>query len=132
MKKAINARQFCIDRINHYQGWRLNDVDDPQDRLLQTLTHTGPGSTAISSYGYSYDAAGSITNWTQSQAGNTVLPVSAWNLRQDGSEQLTGVSITSRPYSDNAWGKRESLEGADVASLGYAGYYTNGDRVSLW
>jgi len=66
----------------------------PQDRTLQSLTHTGPGNAAISSFGYDYDAVGNISRWTQNQVSNTVMPSAEWILAMDGSNQLTGLTVT--------------------------------------
>jgi len=76
----------------------------PHDQVLQTISHTGPGSTAISSFGYEYDAAGNIKNWIQTQASNTVLPTADWKLAMDGSNQLTGISVTGQPALAEAFG----------------------------
>jgi len=76
----------------------------PHDRALQSITHTGPGNAAISSFGYGYDAVGNIANWTQAQPSNTALPVAAWTLAMDGSDQLTGVSVTGQPSLSEVFG----------------------------
>lgn len=76
----------------------------PHDRVLDTITHTGPGSAAISSFSYGYDEVGNITSWTQNQASNTVLPVAAWILAMDPSNQLTGVSVTGQPTLAEVFG----------------------------
>lgn len=73
----------------------------PHDRVLQSITHTGPGNTPMSSFGYDYDVVGNITRWTQNRAPNIVTE---WNLAMDASNQLTGVSVTGQPLWSEAFG----------------------------
>lgn len=80
----------------------LSYLPNAQDRRLATINHTGLGGVAVSSFGYGYDAGGSITDWTQSQAANTLNPVSAWSIGQDEVDQLTGVSVAGQPGAREA------------------------------
>lgn len=69
-------------------------LSNAQDRRVQSITNTGPGSAAISAFGYAYSVTGQITDWTQNQSGNTVNPVTAWEIAHDAADQLKSVRVT--------------------------------------
>lgn len=81
----------------------LSYLPNLQDRRLETITHTGPGAAAVSSFGYGYDVAGSITSWTQNQPSNTLNPVSAWTIQHDSAGQLTGVNVAGQTAARQAF-----------------------------
>ena len=79
----------------------------------------GCGVSANREFGY--DAGGSITDWTQSQAANTLNPVSAWSIEQDEVGQLTGVSVAGQPgareaYSYDAAGNRLTAQSGNATT----------------
>ena len=78
-------------------------LPNAQDRRLASITHTGPGGSAVSSFAYGYDANGGITEWTQSQPANTLNPVSAWSIEHDAANQLTGVSVAGQMEARQAF-----------------------------
>jgi len=93
----------------------------PHDRLLQSITHTGPGNTPMSSFGYTYDAVGNIIDWTQTQGSF----IRQWRLSMDASNQLTNLAVTgqsaeSESYGyDNAGNRLTLQRGNTVASTAF-------------
>jgi len=95
------------------------------DRRLQNITHTGPGNATLSNFSYEYDVVGNITRWTQSQASNTVFPVTQWNIQQDAADQLTGIDVPGQPLGrrvfayDTAGNRLLAQQGSAIASSAF-------------
>ena len=114
----------------------------PHERLLQSITHTGPGSAPISSFAYAYDAVGNITDWTQNQTSNTVSPVDAWKLTMNQADELTGVSVSGKPELNETFGydkagnrltrqKGSDITSATYNSLNQLGAVTGGGKLHI-
>src|SRR5262249_26779891 len=50
------------------------------DQRLQQISNLNPSSAILSQFGYTYDAAGEITQWTQQRGTNTAFN---WNIGYD-------------------------------------------------
>ena len=61
-----------------------------QDRRLATIRNLRPNGSAISTFGYTYDATGRIQTWSQ-QNGSAQAQV--WTLGHDDADQLTSVVV---------------------------------------
>ncbi len=117
-------------------------IPSPHERLLKSITHTGPSDAAISSFGYAYDGVGNIADWTQNQVSATVLPVQTWKLTMDAVDQLTGVSVAGQPALSEFFGydnggnrltrqKGNSTTSATYNDLNQLGMISGGGKLHI-
>jgi RHS repeat-associated protein len=64
------------------------------DERLREITHLYPNGSLLSAFGYSYNAAGQITSWTNQW---DTLPTRVWLPSYDAADQLTNIASLSGP-----------------------------------
>ena len=76
--------------------------DNTGDQRLKQISNLKPDGSVLSAFGYSYDAAGQITTWTNVW---DALPKRVWVLNYDAANQLVGAVRTdgSTPLSTNTY-----------------------------
>jgi RHS repeat-associated protein len=84
--------------------------DNIGDERLQEVQHFKPGGALLSASGYSYNAVGDITLWTNQW---DTLPTDVWLPSYDAADQLTGVAssgglstVSNYTYAYDAAGNR--------------------------
>lgn len=90
------------------------------DQRLQSITDKKPNGSVLSSFGYSYNAVGQVTSWTNQW---DTLPSKVWQLNYDGADQLTTAVRTDgqNPLSTNSY----AYDAAGNRVLAVSGAMTN-------
>jgi RHS repeat-associated protein len=81
--------------------------DNVGDQRLKQILHLKQDSSLLSSFGYTYNAVGQITTWTNQW---DTLPLRVWNLGYDAADQLTAAIRTDglNPISTNIYAYDEA------------------------
>jgi RHS repeat-associated protein len=95
--------------------------DNVGDQRLKQIRILKPDASLLSGFGYTYNAAGEITSWTNQW---DTLPSRVWEFNYDAADQLTGAVRTDgvNPVSANSY----AYDAAGNRTLAAASGTTNG------
>jgi len=133
---AGNTRQLAWEAYPNGQTNLYSYYDDLNDRRLRQFTRLKPDGSRLSGAGYSYDANGRITSWTNQW---DTLPTRNWNFSYDAADQLAGATrfegaslVASQVYAYDPAGNRTlAVVNGTTNHFGYnsLNQLTSGDRA---